>query len=142
MSREYLDLEQEIIRKWIREKNPVLIDAYCGSGKTTALKTFYSCVKEMSEVEEKNIRVLVLEPRTALVEQVKKDLGKERMELVTVDTIQSIENCTNRALVLNQYQIIIVDECHAMISDIGFNQASDNLLRDLLGGTFDGLAIL
>ncbi len=129
-----LELTDELLKQWFEAKTPVLIDSPPGSGKT------YNIRSSMHTFAEKyKIRILATAPRKETVANIKKECdGCSRIKVMTIQALQNMEPQSMMDYI-NQFQIVVLDEVHAMVSD---EFADDNhIFMETLIEEYDGLII-
>lgn len=127
--KKYIEISREEIKNW-KPGEVVLIDAGCGSGKSTA-------VKKLAKETGKNI--LVLTPR-ALLRDKQAESVYAGYETITARTIQFIGALDEPGVYLKLFDYIVIDEAHALCSDADFNRQMYPALRAV--ENFNGVLLL
>lgn len=133
-------LTSEIIETW--DGNNVILNGATGSGKT------YFVENNLHEYAKKNCRtILFLCNRKALYEEI--SLRKEKLRLHNIEVMlyQTLQEQIKNGDIIQEYNYIVCDEFHYVLSDAIFNNYTDltynwiisknNAIKIFMSGTAD-----
>ncbi|MBO1686126.1 DEAD/DEAH box helicase family protein [Clostridium butyricum] len=111
-------LDEQTIKSW--DGNNVILNGATGSGKTYFI---FNNLYEFAKINGRNI--LFLCNRKELFLEVIRE--KERLQLYNIDVMlyQTLQEMLNREDFIQQYNYIVCDEFHYVLSDAVFNKYTD-----------------
>lgn len=139
------DVIKEDYKKW-NSKDIITIQAQTGTGKTFFIKN-----KLVPYAYNNKYKILILCNRVMLKRQLKKDLFEyfnmpipnTLCELDEVETIKNVTICSYQkygekldktsTVNFSEYNYIVCDECHFLLTDASFNNRCDYLVDLLIG---------
>ncbi len=125
------------IAQWYEKRQPVLIDAQPGSGKT------FSVSNVMDKfAQSQNIKILAVAPRTTTVISMSEEY--DNCKCVTVSTTQALQKNMNFdeekfCEYINSFQILVIDEVHSMVTDVFIKE--NHPFMETIMQKFQGLVI-
>lgn len=123
MTTKYLSeiITNKEIEAWKPGDN-VFLYSGTGTGKTTFI------TKKLEKyANEHRKRILMLEPRTALLEQQKRDIRKAHAKFIDVELYQNLDNPNINLNFIKKYDFVVLDECHFLFSDSGINDLTNEV---------------
>ena len=125
------------LAQWFEAKQPILIDAQPGTGKT------YSVSDVMNKFAERHkLKILAIAPRTTTVFSMSEEYAN--CKCVTVSTTQALQKNMNYdeeqfCKYLNSFQILVIDEVHSMVTDVFIKE--NHPFMETIMQEFQGLVI-
>lgn len=127
-----LELSISDIEQWYQNNTPVLIDAPPGSGKTYSVSSVFDKFAQMYD-----LKILAIAPRRTTVMNMSKEY--KNCKCITEKTIQTLQKQRCLGEYLNQFQILVIDEVHSMVTDVFIKE--NHPFMELVLDEFQGLVI-